>query len=421
VNERFHAIYFSAMLILLAFIQAAPADCETTMPINGTSCRGMSSFEKHFCAYLHRENIPAASLTIAYKGKIIFSRAYGYSNLEQKVPLLPGDRFRIASLSKSITAVGILSLCENEKLKPDDKAFSILSDIKPCEPNYSIDPRIKDIRVRDLLQCSAGWEHEGIADPIFAKWLGTTAVKCTNNLRPSNIAIIRNLLMQKLDYDPGTTYSYSNVSYCVLGQIIEKITSQKYADFINALILQPENLQSFAIGSTLNSSEHEVKYYPEESAVVNLLPNYKDQLGAANGGFFMLEAAPATIGWIASTDDLVRFISILSGETKIDPPINKKTFEQMLARPALDYWKTEPEYFAFGWEVERNKNGQLIAFSRHGSLPGTMALIEHQSNGISWAAAFNKRPLRYVERREEVKALIKKSVKELLPQLSKGK
>lgn len=331
------ALIFSALLyLLLSFVHVPASDSRTRIPANGLSYTGLNELEEKFIDYLEREQIPGASLTVAYKGKIFFSRGYGYADLEKKIPLLPGARFRIASLSKSITAIGILSLIEQGKLKLDDKAFSILSSIKPCEPGFELDPRISQIRIRDLLQCSAGWNHSGIDDPIFAKWLNVTALTCTNTMRPSNLAIIRSLLMQKLDYDPGTMHIYSNVSYCVLGQIIEKITGQKYADYISRLIFQPEKLQSFQMGSTLNSARQEVKYYPVETNIFNLVPNAKVPLGAASGGYFLMEAAPASIGWIASTDDLVRFISILCGETDINPPITKASFEQMLARPSLD-------------------------------------------------------------------------------------
>lgn len=420
MKKLFSGLIFSALMILPATDSGVAANQIKDIPANGITCAGMRDFEKQFLAYLKKEQIPGATVTVGYKGKIIFSRAYGYANQQKKTLLQPGASFRIASLSKSITAIAVMSLCEKSKLSLDDKAFQILNEIKPCDPQQKVDLRISKITIRDLLQCSAGWSHAGMDDPILGNRLAISAQNCTNRLRPSNLAIIRSLLMDKLDYNPGTTYSYSNVSYCILGQIIEKITAEKYADYVNKLIFQPESLRSFSLGSTTSTAAGEVEYYPVESAVENMLPNFKTPLGAANGGFFLLEAAPATIGWIASTDDLVRFISILCGESNIAPPLSRSSFQQMLTRPKLDCWNDTPEYFAFGWEVERGKNGKLIAFSRHGSLPGSMALIEHQSNGISWAAAFNKRPTSYVQSREEVKAIIKKSMKDLNTLLSKS-
>lgn len=417
--KRFKSILFSVCFLFQADRCVLAKDISADLlPMTGQPLAHMRSFDKRFCQYLINQNIPGAVVTVAYKGKIIFSRGYGFANEETKQQMQPGSLFRIASLSKPLTAIGILSLCEKGKVKLSDKAFTILNDMKPCDPNDSIDPRIYSITIKDLLQCSAGWDHQGIDDPIFLNWLMKTAYSCTNNLRPTNVSIIRSVLSKRLDSDPGGTYCYSNVSYCILGQIIEKLTGERYGEYIRGLILRPENLSSFKLGSTRKTEKNEVIYYAHESVLPCLLPNVRGQVSAAYGSFFLLEAAPASIGWIASTEDLVRFLSVLCGEDKnTNPPINKKSFEQMLARPNLDYWKDSPEYFGFGFEVERDRNGKLIAFSRHGSLPGCMALMEHQTSGITWAAAFNSRPIPYEPNREIGKTIIKGAMKELLLKL----
>lgn len=388
------------------------------MPMTGTPVRQMNKFDQEFSKFLQRWSIPGASVTVSYKGKIIFSRAYGYANKETKELVQPGTRFRVASLSKSITAVGVLLLCQQGKLNLEDKAFVLLKELKPCG-NASVDPRLYQISIRDLLQCTAGW-GAGKSNIVMGGSLQEIISQCTHSMRPSLTAVVRYLIGQPLDADPGQDYCYSNVSYCVLGKIVEKVTGKTYDNYITEAILKPCGLNSIVMGNTVRSVENEVIYYPFQSETYSLLPNVKSPASASYGGAFVLEAGTSSFGWIASTPDLVRFISILCNETKISSPLNKYMFELMLARPQIDDWRGVQEYFALGWEVERSKDGKLLAFSRHGSLEGTMALVEHQANGLSWAAAFNSRPTAYEGSREEGKAIIKEALKGLLPSLQKS-
>ena len=151
-----------------------------------------------------------------------------------------------------------------------------------------------------------------------------------------------------------------------------------------------------------------------------MLPNVRGPVSAAYGSL-LLEAAPASIGWIGSTENMLRFSSLIAGESNCATPINKASIETMFAKPNLPCWKNKQEFFGLGWEVEQDKSGKMIAFSRHRSLPGLMTLVEHQTNGLTWAAAFNARPYAYESTREEAKRIIKSAMKKLLPSLTKHK
>ena len=379
----------------------------------------MKDFEKAVLDFMYRWDIPGVSLTVSYKGKVVYSKGLGITDRMTGIAVNDKSIFRVASLSKSITAVGVLLLYQQGKLDLDQKVFELLKDITPCDPKVRVDPRINTMTIRNLLECSSGWDQNMHGDPIFGHILMDAGLNCSRSLRPTATSMIRRLLNDQLDFKPGTNYAYSNVSYVVLGKVIEKVSGMSYEDFIRKNVLLPMNLPGIVMGSTLKkqAKPFEVTYYPDaDEDGPSLLPNVRGPLSNAYGGYFLLEAAPASIGWISTTEDMVRFADIIGGELP-GSPLNQNTTALMFERPSLAYWRGEPEYFAKGWEVQRDAKENMLNFSRHGSLPGLMALVEHQTNGLSWAAALNSRPKAYVECREEFKAMFKKVLAKIQPGL----
>ncbi len=370
--------------------------------------------------FLNRWNIPCVSIAASYNGKLLFARAIGMADWSTKRFAKTKDLFRLASISKSITAIGILRLVQEGKLSLDQKAFDILNEMKPCNPAVPPDPRIKLITIRHLLECSAGWNQDVHGDPMFGTMLSDSANNCSRSLRPTPTSIIRYLLNDRLDFDPGTNYEYSNSCYIILGKIIERVSGMSYYDFISKNVLEPMKLSGIKPGATVERKHlpDEVRYYADsDEKSDSMLPNERGPLSLAYGGYFVLESAPGSIGWVASAEDLVKLVDIVSGSSEIPSLLNAKTTETMFERPKIECWKNASEYFAKGWEVSKDENGNLLYFSRHGSLPGSMALVEHQGNGLSWAALFNFRPRSYIESREQVTQIIRADLGALMPYL----
>src|SRR5690606_23125960 len=120
---------------------------------------------------LLEQQIPGASLAIAREGRLAYARGFGYADVESQAPVRPASRFRIASVSKPITAVGVLKLCGQGSLKLAARVLSILSlnDYEPLfEEGGGFDPRHEEITIRQLLQHRAGWDRGETFDPMFA-------------------------------------------------------------------------------------------------------------------------------------------------------------------------------------------------------------------------------------------------------------
>ena len=218
-------------------------------------------------------------MAIAKDGKLVMARGYGLADIDQEEPVQADTLFRIASISKPITAVAILQLVERGDLALDDQVFSILDEFE-APSGAAMDPRLEQITVRHLLQHSGGWDPEKSYDAMAIPWrieqeLGVlTPVSCRD--------VITFMLGQPLDLDPGTEYAYSNFGYCLLGRIIEEKTGLSYEDYVKQQVLEPMGITRMRIGGTLpeQRAEGEVIYYdfPGQGLAYSVLPGTPDQV-----------------------------------------------------------------------------------------------------------------------------------------------
>lgn len=379
-------------ITLITFSGFAFAE-QSDYPITGKPAANMEKFDKAFVSLLKTWHIPGAAVAIMKDNKLIFSRGYGYADLETKAPVQPDALFRIASISKAITAVAIMKLVEENRLSLDSKAFTILDDVKPIKSWHKPHPRIKDITVKQLLQMTSGWIPNGKFhfDPTYGPWSGDL-VKLVgfNNLPASCFMTTRMMLSRPVRNKPGSAFSYSNLDYCVLGLIIDKVNNAKYdyqgyQDYINQHLFKPLGITDMQIAATDPEQQNpkEVKYYRYQGpidisyqGVYKHLPYAKTQL---------LKKNFSNGGWLASAPDLVKFVSALANGKILKP----ETLQTMLQRPAY-HKENAARYFGMGWKVKYKKDKRI--WYATGSFTGTNALVIRTSKGSSAAFIFNARP-----------------------------
>src|ERR1700738_2578661 len=163
-------------------------------------------------SFMRRWNLPGAALVVMKNGKVTTARGYGWADMQSRTPVQPNDLFRIASTSKTFTAVTILKLIQEGKLNLDDKVFLILNDLKPLT-GRSINPQIYQITVKNLLQMSSGWFNLGAGhfDPMFGPCPKNFLAALSPELPASCATTTRYMMSQPLRHKPGTTYVYSNM------------------------------------------------------------------------------------------------------------------------------------------------------------------------------------------------------------------
>ncbi|MFO0876429.1 MAG: serine hydrolase domain-containing protein [Gemmataceae bacterium] len=375
----------AVFLLLASLVGLAWTDEESRakIPITGEADPKFARFDELLTTFLDKYNYPGGvSLAVGKDGQQLYTRGYGYADRETKQPVKTDSLFRLSSLSKPITAVAILQLVEKGRLNLDDRILTVLGLVPPTR---GFDERWRKITIRHLLEHRAGWDPKKSDDPMF---LSPVIVKELGGTHPAMPAtIIRYMLRQPLDFEPGSKFVYCNFGYCLLGRVIEKVSRQTYEAYVKKNIIAPLGLKSMRQGRTLYSlrAPNEVRYHSSRRVPAVLGASLGRQIPAPYGGF-CIEAMDSHAGWLATASDILRFLHAFEDPEKC-PLLKPKTIERMFARPEGEDPKSE-SYYALGWSVQPFPGGKR-AFWHDGSLEGSSSMIMHRPDEISFAILLN--------------------------------
>ena len=363
------------------------------MQLHGSHVAGFESFDELLRSFVSQHAVPGASMAVGRGGEILYARAIGFSNVEEKVPVEPHSLFRIASISKPVTAVAILQQCERGNLTLDSCVWELL---KLDEPT---DPRWKQVTIRLLLQHTGGWDRNASIDPMFMSVAFATEAGTPPPAGPAEV--IRAMLKRPLDFDPGTKYAYSNFGYCLLGRVLECLPSahgRRYEQLVRDEVFAPVGALSPRLGRTLTTSVDEVRYgmpvIEGEPAVREDSVFTPGEKVAPPYGAWHLEAMDSHGGWIASATDLVRF-AMGCDEAATEPSSNRQALlslamiDEMFAKPSGEDLTESEIWYGHGWNVRTSGNGRNTWHM--GALDGTSTILVRRSDGMTWAVLFNMR------------------------------
>lgn len=218
----------------------------------GISTPAFDASDTYIKNFMERWAVPGVTTTISKDGEMKYMRSFGYANVADNVLTQPHSVFRIASISKSITAIGIMKLMEEGKLSLSDKVFgpgAILENFKDIKDANITDQRIYDITVQHLLEHTGGWDvsvncfpNPTTPYPYFFSGCSSkdaslhVAQKYGVAAPPPVTLLLRFMLESGLNSTPGTKYVYSNDGYATLGRVIEAVSGMKYETYIQSVI-----------------------------------------------------------------------------------------------------------------------------------------------------------------------------------------
>lgn len=295
----------------------------------------ISAFDITMQDYVRAERAGAAALAVTRKGRLV--HAAGYGDADARTP------FRVASLSKPITATAVLRLVERGALPLDEPIWTRLG------LGEAADARWKRVTILHLLQHTGGWAHAVGRDPMFAPG-GTPEWVLAEQLR------------RPLDFEPGARHAYSNFGYFLLGRAIERASGMSYESFVQREVLEPIGIRGLRVAP------------PEGRAA---------------------ELVDAHSGWAGNAVDMARFARAFD-ERDAHPLLSRASIDLMHARPegsAGHGADGSPlaAYYGCGWMV-RPVGGPGQAYAWHdGSLADASALMVRGYDGTNWVALFNSR------------------------------
>ncbi len=285
------------------------------------------------------KNSPGYALMIIKNNVVLLSKGYGLSNIEKQEKINPNSSFYLASLSKQFTGMAYGILYEKGLIDFDDYA----ADYLPGFPSYG-----KEIKIKHLLTHTSGL-------PDYYAFIGEDITEFSNK-DVWNILVERDSLL----FTPGEKYSYSNSGYVLLSILLEKITGEKFANFMKENIFTPLGMENTLVH---DESKPEIKNkavgYSRNSSGSFVLNDYNLSTTGAGGIFSTL-------------NDLLKWDEALYTEKLV----KKSTMEKILTPFILN--NGESANYGFGWMVkkfEEGKNKGKIYYLHTGSLKGYRNII----------------------------------------------
>jgi N-acyl-D-amino-acid deacylase len=331
--------------------------------------------------------IPGASLAVVKDGRLVFTRGYGWADVENNEPFQPDSRCPIDSLSKTITAATVMKLVEDWKLSLDTPAFSLLN-LEP--PHYSgavFDSRWTNITVRHLLSHTAGWNRDNARNPLGSTgfdppfWPDWAAQDLGLSAPPTPTDIVRWMLGKPLQTNPGSQSSYSNFGFGVAGRVIEKIRGQPFEMAVEQLLAQAGITgiqQSANSRASLATGEAACYLNPALTASGLGIGTYYEPKPL---GFVLPYAYPrimfdAAAGLIASAMDYARFVAAIDG---------LPTFPDILSTNSVNTMAGG----SFGWDSVSSRNSNTGIWAKVGDWFGSNSHSTKWTNGVIFVFLLN--------------------------------
>ncbi|MGQ1909813.1 serine hydrolase domain-containing protein [Marinifilum sp. RC60d5] len=326
--------------------------------------------------FLRKWEVAGATVAVVKDEKLLFAKGYGYANKEKQELVKPSHLFRIASVSKLITATAIMKLQEEGKLHINDYAFGEHGILNDSIYSNIRDKRTKRITVEHLLRHSAGYSSK-YGDPMFLPLSIAKKMKVEPPI--SAETTIQFVLSRRLHFTPGSRSGYSNLGYVILEKIIEKASGKDYETYVKTHILQPAGVFDMHLGKSLQKDHfvNEVNYYEQSNAIKISAFNGSGKTVFRSNGGNNLQALGGAGAWVASAAELMKFMLAIDGDNAHPDILSPKSVRYMT--------KTNKKGFSpIGWKGTRKGT-----WWRTGTLAGSSALLKHQVGGYSFVIITN--------------------------------
>jgi D-alanyl-D-alanine carboxypeptidase len=323
---------FEVDRVTIAPLPVDPPDTEAPLT-------GWAAFDAELVRSVLGGGSDAVSVAVSVDGEIVHESSFG-----ARVPgtfdvVEPTDAFRIASISKTITAITVLQLVEDGLVGLDDPVGSTVASALGVAPSGA---GAAGITVRQLLTHTSGFPQ--YEDLFFRNQVGS----CREAAAVGFSRAVR-----------GPGYRYSNMNYCVLGILIEELTGQPYEQVVYERLLTPLGISGMRLAPTYDPGPGEVEHRTVPGR------NYMEVLGAAGA-------------WVATPSDLVTIIESLDPDTPGWKPLEPATVAMM--KTAVNDPRTPDRGYGMG----------LILYgggtSGHtGTIESTHAMVFDRADDVTWA------------------------------------
>ena len=357
-------------------VRRLPVNLNETLTNEVSDTATLRGFDRQVKDYMTAWGLKGVSLSVMRNDSLLYSKGYGWA--DDKEPMEPGHIMRMASVSKLITAVGIMILQERGQLTLKDQVFGPGGILDDSLYNAVIaDTLYSKITVEDLLRHKGGFSKKG-GDPMFS----TRWIMMQNHWKeiPTKEQLTKVQLSRPLNFEPGTWQEYSNYGYLALSMVIEKLSGMSYEDFIQENVLIPAGCVSFKIAGNYYADKHpgEVRYYVQkDDEPAEEFNNSGRKVPRCYGGNNVTGLLGAG-AWVGSTPELALLVASIDGKPEVPDIISKESVAAM-----TEYF--DPDTYSLGW----NDTKPTGEWTRTGTFAGTSALVKYFPDGECWVFISN--------------------------------
>jgi CubicO group peptidase (beta-lactamase class C family) len=289
--------------------------------------------------FLSTTHTPGLAVAVVEDGEYEWAQGFGLADLENNVPASEHTLFRLASISKSLTATAALELWQQGRLDLDAPVQKYC----PAFPT-----KAQPISTRQALGHLAGIRHyksNSQEDPE----VGNT--KHFNDPIQAGLDFFKN---DPLVAPPGTSFHYSTQGYTLVGCVIEGASGAKYVDFVRQNVFLPAHMDQTQVDDRFAIIPYRTRFYEKTDSGAVQNADFLDSSYKIPGG-----------GWLSSAEDMAKFeVAILN-----DKLVNRATRDLMWT--PLKPSNGEPDRYALGWGWREAKPGEVAAIGHNGGQQGT--------------------------------------------------
>ncbi len=330
MNKR-NTYFVELLLFTLIFAQAV-----SHAQSNFHSNERIKKLDAYLAEYQKNKAVASISAGAIQKGKIIWQNAFGYADISHKVPATPNTVYRIASISKLVTAVAVMQLVEKGKIKLDEDARKYI-------PYF---PKKKwKFTVRQILQHTAGLRTYRKGEFNSTNFYSSTR---------EAVGVIQN---DSLVYKPGTKYVYTTLGYNLLAAIIEDASGLSFTDYLRKYIFEPAEMNS-----TYPEFHQKIIMNKAVGYVKNKYRNFE------NAPLADLSIKFAGGGLISTSGDLLKFANAIL----LNKFIKHSTLDSMLVPVKLLNGRAID--CGLGFEIKHDKNNKFF-YGHFGYGTGFISLL----------------------------------------------
>lgn len=310
-------------------------------------------------AMMKKKLIPGLSICVSSKGRIVWAEGFGYSDLENKVEVRINTRFRVGSISKSITATGLARMIDERRMNLDSPVAAYLS---------WFPPKKYPITIRQVASHTAGIRHYK-SPAEFVNKTHYSSVK-------ESISIFKD---DSLLFVPGTRYSYSSYGYNLLSAAMETASGQPFPAYMKENIFKPLGMNNTSPDYTDSIIPNRSRFYQIQFNELVNAPYVDNSNKWAGGGFL---STPADLVKMANALLYKKFIS--------DNTIHELWTPYKLSGDAATI-------YGIGFRIEKDKSGRNQIHHGGTSMGGRAFLAIYPDDDIVMAIAYNVLPGNYYE------------------------